>query len=172
MWCGCSKATLGGIHHTGFHAKPGMLESPLVARGDQLSGQHAARVNIPAPTLGAPMIALDAGAAGGARGHPGDRGGERLPRDARGSASRSSTAAEPDLVGVEAAFPDPGEGLARPFIDHPRLLRPEALRGGCEVAVTPSVTAAFQAAGPRCQPDTGPGSDLGAASGERCRSAQ
>src|SRR4051812_35728210 len=53
---GTSKANTA-IHHTGFDAKPGTLESRLVARGYERLSQYAAQVGIPVTTLGALMVA-------------------------------------------------------------------------------------------------------------------
>src|SRR5204862_5254690 len=53
---GTSKANTA-IHHTGFDAKPGTIESKLVARGYELLGEYGSRVGIPISTVGALMIA-------------------------------------------------------------------------------------------------------------------
>src|SRR5215203_5303429 len=56
---GTSKANTA-ILHTGFDAKPGTLESRLVARGCELLSDYASQVGIPAVRLGALMVAWDA----------------------------------------------------------------------------------------------------------------
>ncbi len=48
------------ILHTGFDAKPGTLESRLVARGYRLLGDYAAKAGIPVEPLGALLVAWDA----------------------------------------------------------------------------------------------------------------
>ncbi|WP_405435911.1 NAD(P)/FAD-dependent oxidoreductase [Streptomyces avidinii] len=47
------------ILHTGYDAKPGTLESRLVARGYQLLGDYAAKAGIPVEPLGALLVAWD-----------------------------------------------------------------------------------------------------------------
>ncbi len=53
---GTSKANTA-ILHTGFDAKPGTLESRLVARGYDLLGEYAERVGIPVERTGALLVA-------------------------------------------------------------------------------------------------------------------
>ena len=53
---GTSKANTA-ILHTGFDAKPGTLESRLVARGHELLGRYAERVGIPVERTGALLVA-------------------------------------------------------------------------------------------------------------------
>ncbi len=53
---GTSKANTA-ILHTGFDAKPGTLESRLVARGFELLGEYAVRVGIPVERTGAVLVA-------------------------------------------------------------------------------------------------------------------
>ncbi len=53
---GTSKANTG-ILHTGFDAKPGTLESRLVARGYDLLSDYAAATGIPVETTGALLVA-------------------------------------------------------------------------------------------------------------------
>src|SRR5436190_20921696 len=53
---GTSKANTA-ILHTGFDAKPGTIESRLVARGYELLSAYAAEVGIPTEKLGALMVA-------------------------------------------------------------------------------------------------------------------
>ncbi len=48
------------ILHTGYDAKPGTLESRLVARGSQLLGQYAAQTGIPVERTGALTVAWTA----------------------------------------------------------------------------------------------------------------
>lgn len=56
---GTSKANTA-ILHTGFDAKPGTLESALVARGYRLLSDYAARTGIPIEPTGAVLVAWDA----------------------------------------------------------------------------------------------------------------
>ncbi|MHA6751538.1 FAD-dependent oxidoreductase [Dermacoccus nishinomiyaensis] len=56
---GTSKANTA-ILHTGFDAKPGTLESQLVARGYQLLGEYAGATGIPVERTGALLVAWDA----------------------------------------------------------------------------------------------------------------
>lgn len=56
---GTSKANTA-ILHTGFDAKPGTLESTLVARGHRLLSAYAARTGIPIEPTGAILVAWDA----------------------------------------------------------------------------------------------------------------
>src|SRR5919109_4934849 len=53
---GTSKANTA-IHHTGFDAKPGTMESQLLPRGYELLGEYASAIGIPVATLGALMVA-------------------------------------------------------------------------------------------------------------------
>ena len=53
---GTSKANTA-ILHTGFDAKPGTLESRLVARGYELLGAYAEQVGIPVERTGALLVA-------------------------------------------------------------------------------------------------------------------
>src|SRR6478735_2554527 len=53
---GTSKANTA-ILHTGFDAKPGTLESRLVARGHRLLGDYAGRTGIPVERTGALLVA-------------------------------------------------------------------------------------------------------------------
>ena len=53
---GTSKANTA-LLHTGFDAKPGTLESRLVARGYELLGRYAERVGIPVERTGALLVA-------------------------------------------------------------------------------------------------------------------
>jgi glycerol-3-phosphate dehydrogenase len=55
---GTSKANTA-ILHTGFDARPGTLESRLVARGYHLLGQYAAATGIPVERTGALLVAWD-----------------------------------------------------------------------------------------------------------------
>src|SRR5688572_28975532 len=55
---GTSKANTA-LLHTGFDAKPGTLESRLVARGYALLSEYAPRVGIPVERTGALLVAWD-----------------------------------------------------------------------------------------------------------------
>ena len=55
---GTSKANTA-LLHTGFDAKPGTLESRLVARGYRLLSEYARAAGIPVETTGALLVAWD-----------------------------------------------------------------------------------------------------------------
>src|SRR5215212_11156253 len=55
---GTSKANTA-LLHTGFDAKPGTLESRLVARGYELLSEYSARAGIPVERTGALLVAWD-----------------------------------------------------------------------------------------------------------------
>src|SRR3954471_20405003 len=55
---GTSKANTA-IHHTGFDAKPGSLESALLHRGFDLLAEDAEQVGIPLERTGALLVAWD-----------------------------------------------------------------------------------------------------------------
>ena len=142
---GTSKANTA-IHHTGFDAKPGTLESPLVARGYELLGEYAARVGIPVATLGALMIAWtpeQREALEGTRATAEENG----YRETRAVGLEELYAREPDLgPGAEGAVEIPGEGIICPFTTT-LAFATEALRGGCEVALNAAVTGVRQVGG-------------------------
>ncbi len=74
---GTSKANTA-ILHTGFDAKPGTIESGLVARGYELLSEYASEVGIPTANLGALMIAWNAEQRDALAGDRGDGARERV----------------------------------------------------------------------------------------------
>ena len=142
---GTSKANTA-IHHTGFDAKPGTLESRLVARGYELLGEYAARVGIPVATLGALMVAWT----------PEQR--EALPgiqaaavengyEETRPVDLEELYAREPNLgPGAEGAIEIPGEGIVCPFTTT-LAFATEAVQGGCELVLNAAVTGVRAAGG-------------------------
>ncbi len=142
---GTSKANTA-ILHTGFDAKPGTVESRLVARGYELLGEYAARVGVPTAKPGALMVAWT----------PEQR--EALPgiRDAAAENGYEETrsvdleelyAREPNLgPGAEGAIEIPGEGIVCPFTAT-LAYATEALGGGCELVLNAAVTGVRQVGG-------------------------
>jgi glycerol-3-phosphate dehydrogenase len=135
---GTSKANTA-ILHTGFDAKPGTIESHLVARGFELLSEYAAEVGIPTAELGALMIAWNReqrdalpGIAANAR--------ENGYEDARPVDLDELYAREPNIgSGAEGALEIPGEGIACPFTTT-LAFATEALAAGCELALNAAVT--------------------------------
>jgi glycerol-3-phosphate dehydrogenase len=135
---GTSKANTA-LLHTGFDAKPGSLESRLVARGFQLLGEYAARVGIPLERTGALLIAWD------------EEQRAELPgivarsRENGYDAIRELDAAElyrrePHLgPGAVAALEVPDEALICPFTT-PLAFATEAVLAGCELRRSTPVT--------------------------------
>jgi glycerol-3-phosphate dehydrogenase len=135
---GTSKANTA-IHHTGFDAKPGTVESRLVARGYELVGEYAGRVGIPVATLGALMVAWtpeQRDALAGIRTTASENGYEETrPIDLEELYAR-----EPSLgPGAEGAIEIPGEGIICPFTTT-LAFATEALGGGCELMLQAPVT--------------------------------
>jgi glycerol-3-phosphate dehydrogenase len=134
---GTSKANTA-IHHTGFDAKPGTVESRLVARGYELLGYYANRVGIPIVTLGALMVAWtldqrdaldDIRATAGENGYQESRHVDLAELYAR----------EPNLgAGAQGAIEIPGEGIVCPFTTT-LAFATEAVRGGCELVLNARV---------------------------------
>jgi glycerol-3-phosphate dehydrogenase len=142
---GTSKANTA-ILHTGFDAKPGTVESGLVARGYELLGEYAARVGIPVAKPGALMVAWtpEQGAAlAGIREAARENGYEETrPVDLEELYAR-----EPKLgPGAEGAIEIPGEGMVCPFTTT-LAFATEALGGGCDLALNAAVTGIRQASG-------------------------
>ncbi len=135
---GTSKANTA-ILHTGFDAKPGTIESRLVARGYELLGEYAAEVGIPTARLGALMIAWSgeqrealAGIEAKAR--------ENGYDEARPVALEELYAREPNIgPGAEGALEIPGEGIVCPFTAT-LAFATEALGAGCRLALKAAVT--------------------------------
>src|SRR5215470_17738225 len=111
---GTSKANTA-IHHTGFDAKPGTVESRLVARGYELLDRYAARVGIPLVKLGALMVAWNTeqrDALEGIREKASQNGYE----ETRVVDLDELYAREPNLGrGAQAAIEIPDEGILCPF---------------------------------------------------------
>jgi glycerol-3-phosphate dehydrogenase len=134
---GTSKANTA-ILHTGFDAKPGTIESGLVARGYELLSEYAAQVGIPSAKLGALMIAWSgeqrealAGIEATAR--------ENGYDDARRVDLEELYAREPDIgQGAEGALEIPGEGIVCPFTAT-LAFATEALAAGCELLMNAAV---------------------------------
>jgi glycerol-3-phosphate dehydrogenase len=142
---GTSKANTA-IHHTGFDAKPGTIESRLVARGYELLGEYASRVGIPVATVGALMIAWtpeQREALAGIR----DTAGENGYEETREVELEELYAREPNLgQGAEGAIEIPGEGIVCPFTTT-LALATDAVRGGCELVLNAAVSGARSADG-------------------------
>jgi glycerol-3-phosphate dehydrogenase len=136
---GTSKANTA-IHHTGFDAKPGTIESKLVARGYQLLGEYASRVGIPVSTIGALMIAWtpeQREALAGIR----DVAAENGYGETRAVGLEELYAREPNLgQGAEGAIEIPGEGIVCPFTAT-LAFATDAVNGGCELVLNAPVTA-------------------------------
>ena len=135
---GTSKANTA-ILHSGFDAKPGTLESRLVARGYELLRTYAGEVGIPTAEIGALMIAWSpeqrhalVGIEAKAR--------ENGYTDARSVDLEELYAREPNIgSGAEGALEIPGEGIICPFTTT-LAFATEALAGGCELVLNAAVT--------------------------------
>ena len=135
---GTSKANTA-IMHTGFDAKPGTVESGLVARGYELLGEYAEGVGIPTSKLGALLVAWSpeqrealVGVEAAAR--------ENGCGEARRVDVEELYAREPNLgPGAEGALEIPGEGIVCPFTTT-LAYATEALSVGCELALNAAVT--------------------------------
>jgi glycerol-3-phosphate dehydrogenase len=135
---GTSKANTA-IHHTGFDATPGTIESRLVARGYELLEEYAARVGIPVARLGALMVAWtpeQREALAGIRAKAVENGYE----ETREVDLEELYAREPNLgQGAEGAIEIPGEGILCPFTAT-LAFATDAVRGGCELVLNAAVT--------------------------------
>jgi glycerol-3-phosphate dehydrogenase len=134
---GTSKANTA-IHHTGFDAKPGTIESRLVSRGYELLSEYAARVGIPVATLGALMVAWtpeQREALAGVREAAGENGYE----ETRDVDLDELYAREPNLgPGADGAIEIPGEGIVCPFTTT-LAFATEAVRSSCELVLNATV---------------------------------
>jgi glycerol-3-phosphate dehydrogenase len=134
---GTSKANTA-ILHTGFDAKPGTIESGLVARGYQLLSEYAVEVGIPTEKLGALMIAWSAeqrDALAGIEATARENGYE----DARPVGLEELCAREADIgPGAKGALEIPGEGIVCPFTAT-LAFATEALVAGCELLLNAAV---------------------------------
>jgi glycerol-3-phosphate dehydrogenase len=136
---GTSKANTA-IHHTGFDAKPGTLESRLVARGYELLDAYADRVGIPVAKVGALMVAWtpeQREALTGVRARAEENGYDEMrPVDLEELYAR-----EPSLgAGALGAVEIPGEGILCPFTTT-LAFATDAIKGGCEVVLNAPVEA-------------------------------
>jgi glycerol-3-phosphate dehydrogenase len=134
---GTSKANTA-IHHTGFDAKPGTIESELVARGYELLDEYASRVGIPLSTVGALMIAWTPEqheALAGIQATAVENGYEETRR----VGLEELYAREPSLgSGAEGAIEIPGEGIVCPFTTT-LAFATHAVTGGCELVLNAAV---------------------------------
>ena len=135
---GTSKANTA-ILHTGFDAKPGTIESGLVARGYELLRAYADEVGIPTAEIGALMIAWNAEqreALAGVETKARENGYE----DARPVDLEELYAREPNIgSGAEGALEIPGEGIVCPFTTT-LAYATEAMASGCELVLNAAVT--------------------------------
>jgi glycerol-3-phosphate dehydrogenase len=151
---GTSKANTA-ILHTGFDAKPGTVESGLVARGYELLGEYAERVGIPTAKLGALLVAWSpeqrealVGIEAAAR--------ENGYREARRVDVEELYAREPNLgPGAEGALEIPGEGIVCPFTTT-LAYAIEALAAGCELALNAAVSSVRPSGGHELDTARGP----------------
>jgi len=134
---GTSKANTA-ILHTGFDAKPGTIESDLVARGYELLSGYATDVGIPTERVGALMVAW------GPEQREALVGVEATARengyaDARPVDVAELYAREPNIgPGAEGALEIPGEGIVCPFTAV-LAFATEAVGAGCELALNAAV---------------------------------
>jgi len=142
---GTSKANTA-IHHTGFDANPGTIESRLVARGYELLDEYAARVGIPLSTFGALMVAWTSEqreALAGIRAKAAENGYE----ETREVDLEELYAREPNLgPGAEGAIEIPGEGILCPFTTT-LAFATEAVMGGCELLLNAMVRGVRESGG-------------------------
>jgi glycerol-3-phosphate dehydrogenase len=135
---GTSKANTA-IHHTGFDAKPGTIESRLVSRGYDLLGEYGTHVGIPMESVGALMVAWtpeQREALAGIRAIAGENGYEKT----RSLDLEELYAREPNLgPGAEGAIEIPGEGIICPFTTT-LAFATEALQVGCELVLNAAVS--------------------------------
>jgi glycerol-3-phosphate dehydrogenase len=135
---GTSKANTA-IHHTGFDAKPGTIESRLVSRGYELLGEYGTHVGIPIESVGALMVAWtpeQREALAGIRATAGENGYEKT----RSVDLEELYAREPNLgPGAEGAIEIPGEGIICPFTTT-LAFATEALQVGCELVLNAAVS--------------------------------
>jgi glycerol-3-phosphate dehydrogenase len=134
---GTSKANTA-IHHTGFDAQPGTLESRLVRRGYELLDEYAARVGIPLVKLGALMVAWTAEqreALAGIRAKATENG----YTETRAVGLEELYAREPELgPGAQEAVEIPGEGILCPFTTT-LAFATEAVDHGCVLVLNAPV---------------------------------
>jgi glycerol-3-phosphate dehydrogenase len=136
---GTSKANTA-LLHTGFDAKPGTLESRLVARGYELLCGYAPRAGLPLERTGALLVAWDDEQVGEFAGIV-----ERSRANGYGAIREIDAAElyrrEPHLgPGARGALEVPDEGLICPFTT-PLAFATEAVLAGCELRRDAVVTA-------------------------------
>jgi glycerol-3-phosphate dehydrogenase len=151
---GTSKANTA-ILHTGFDAKPGTIESRLVARGYELLSEYASQVGIPTARLGALMVAWNPDqreALDGVEATARENGyGETRRVDLEELYRR-----EPNLgPGAHGAVEIPGEGIVCPFTAT-LAFATEAVTAGCELILNAPVEA-IRSGGGAHELDTGRG---------------
>jgi glycerol-3-phosphate dehydrogenase len=135
---GTSKANTA-ILHTGFDAKPGTIESGLVARGYELLSAYADEVGIPTAELGALMVAWSPEQRD-ALGEVEAKARENRYEDARPVHLEELYAREPNIgPGAEGALEIPGEGIICPFTTT-LAYATEALAAGCELVLNAAVS--------------------------------
>ena len=128
---GTSKANTA-LLHTGFDAKPGTLESRLVARGYELLGRYAERVGIPVERTGALLVAWNDEQVAE---FPGivERSRANGYEPIRELSVEELYRREPQLgPGARGALEVPDEGLICPFTT-PLAFATEAVAAGCEL---------------------------------------
>ncbi len=128
---GTSKANTA-LLHTGFDAKPGTLESRLVARGYELLGRYAERVGIPVERTGALLVAWNDEQVAE---FPGivERSRANGYEPIRELPVEELYRREPQLGhGALGALEVPDEGLICPFTT-PLAFATEAVAAGCEL---------------------------------------
>ncbi len=135
---GTSKANTA-ILHTGFDAKPGTIESGLVARGYELLSEYATEVGIPTAKLGALMIAWS-GEQRDALSEIAATANENGYGDARSVEREELYTRESNIgPGAEGALEIPGEGIVCPFTAT-LAFATEALAGGCGLVLNAPVS--------------------------------
>jgi glycerol-3-phosphate dehydrogenase len=139
---GTSKANTA-LLHTGFDAKPGTLESRLVARGFELLSEYAERVGIPVEHTGALLVAWDEEQRAE---FPGivERAHANGYREIAEIGVDELYRREPHLgPGACGALEVPSEGLVCPFTT-PLAYATEAVLAGCDLRRSTPVTAAVR----------------------------
>ena len=142
---GTSKANTA-LLHTGFDAKPGTLESRLVARGFELLAEYAERVGIPVEHTGALLVAWNEEQRAE---FPGivERAHANGYREIAEIAVDELYRREPHLgPGAHGALEVPTEGLVCPFTT-PLAYATEAVLAGCDLRRSTPVTAAARLEG-------------------------
>jgi glycerol-3-phosphate dehydrogenase len=135
---GTSKANTA-LLHTGFDAKPGTLESRLVARGYELLSEYAPGVGIPVERTGALLVAWDEQQRGEFAGIV-ERSRANGYDAIRELDSEELYRREPGLgAGARGALEVPDEGLICPFTT-PLAFATEAVLAGCELRRGAAVT--------------------------------